>query len=208
MEARNLRRIRLRPEGAPVSSFRGPSYTALSGSGGMIAAIAPRSTGAEPHESALSGLDEGTLESRPGKVDLGHRLAVHFHPALGDQASGLAGRGDSEVIDEQRRQVDLISVREGRLGHLLGSLVLAHDPGEVLLGVVRSFAAVLALDDSAGQSELRLHRLALRRVAVEAEPPPWREQFVRDRHGLSEQLCGELVYPAVVPDRLRHPVAA
>ena len=83
----------------------GTSYTALSGSGGMIATRSPPSSGGKPHEPPLSGLDERLLQPSPGNVDLGDRLAVDLDRALGDQTPRLAGRTYPEVFDQQRRQM-------------------------------------------------------------------------------------------------------
>src|SRR5207253_3787197 len=112
---------------------QGLSYTALSGSRGMIAAIRPRSSAGKPHESTLPGLDEGPLELGPRHVDLAEGLAVDLDPTLADQAPRLARRAQPEVLDEQGRQMDGIAFGQRRLGHLLRRLVFADDAGEVLL---------------------------------------------------------------------------
>ena len=79
----------------------GTSYTALSGSRGMVASLSPESSTGKPHESTLPGLDEGTHEGTPLNVDLRRGLAVDLDPALGDQAPGLARRTDTEMVDQQ-----------------------------------------------------------------------------------------------------------
>ena len=73
----------------------------------MVAALRGVSRHPKPHESALPGLDQGAVERLPRKVELGHDLAVPLHSALGDQAASLTRRSDTEVLDENRRQVHL-----------------------------------------------------------------------------------------------------
>ena len=87
----------------------GTSYTALAGSGGMIATQGPPSSSTKPHESPLSGLDERAVEAGPRYVDPGRRSAVDLDAALGDETSRLARRADPEVLDQERRQVNGIA---------------------------------------------------------------------------------------------------
>src|SRR5512133_1142663 len=125
----------------------GTSYTALSGSRGMIATRSPQSSGGKPHESPLSGLDQGSLEAGPRNVDLGGRLPVDLDCALRDQAPRLACRADAEMLDQERRQMDGISRRQRRLGDVRRGLAFAHHSREVLLGLIRDLCSVGALAD-------------------------------------------------------------
>ena len=101
-----------------------------------------RSSAAKAHESALSGLDESSVQPGPRQIELGHRLAVDLDRSLGDQTARLAGRADAEVIGQQGRQMERVARRELGLGHVLRRLMLAHDAGEMLLGPRRGSGAV------------------------------------------------------------------
>src|ERR1700675_3257805 len=113
----------------------GTSYTALSGSRGMIATRSPQSSGGKAHESPFSGLDEGPLEPGPRNVDLGGRLPVDLDGALGDQAPRLARRAHAEMLDQKGRQMDGISRGQLRLRDVCRGIAFAHHPCEVLLGL-------------------------------------------------------------------------
>src|SRR5436190_18924896 len=134
----------------------GTSYTALAGSGGMIATQSLPSSDGKPHESPLSGLNEGSLELSPRHVDLCHRLAVDLDPALGDETPCLARRADAEVSDEQGREVDRIPGRQRRFLDLFGCLVLADDTREVILCPSRGFIAMPPGDNPTSELELPL----------------------------------------------------
>src|SRR5437867_13236060 len=137
----------------------GTSYTALAGSRSMIATRSPPSSSGKPHESPLSGLDEGPFEPGPRDVDLGRRPAVDLDPALGDQAPRLARRAHSEVLDQESRQMKRISRRQLGLRNVCRSLAFAHNTREMLLGLGRGFRPVRALDDEPRECELRLQRI-------------------------------------------------
>src|SRR5882724_6819578 len=166
----------------------GTSYTALSGSRGMIATRSLPSSGWKPHESPLSGLDEGPLEPGPRDVDLGRRLPVDLDRTLGDQAPRLARRAHVEVLDQESRQVDGIPRGQLRLWDVCRGLAFAHHSREVLLGLARGFRSVRAFDDEPRESELRLHRLAARRFLLHDEPVVGLQQLVGQTHGLAELL--------------------
>src|SRR2546427_12274448 len=117
----------------------GTSYTALSGSRGMVASLSPQSSAGKPHESTLPGLDEGTREGTPLNVDLRRGLAVDLDPALGDQSPGLARRADAEVLDQEGREVDQIAGRQLHLGDLFRRPLVADDTREVILAPRRAF---------------------------------------------------------------------
>src|SRR5687768_15391803 len=51
-----------------------------------------RRSPSEAHETALSGLQEGVLQSSPRKVEVAHGLAIELDAALRDQAPRLARR--------------------------------------------------------------------------------------------------------------------
>src|SRR5437763_12964212 len=101
------------------------------GSRGMIAAIAPRSSRGKPHETALSGLDERPFQVLSGNVELRYRLTVDLDRPLAAQASRLAGRGDPEAVDQQRRQMDRISGRQRSLLDVGRGFVLTNDAGQM-----------------------------------------------------------------------------
>src|SRR3989442_4216565 len=89
----------------------GTSYTALSGSRGMVASLSPQSSARKPHESTLPGLDEGTREGTPLNIDLRRELAADLDPALGAQSPGHARIADTEVLVHEAGYVDPIHRR-------------------------------------------------------------------------------------------------
>src|SRR6266480_6326178 len=100
----------------------------------MVAAPRGVSSSAKAHESALSGLYEGPVERPQRQVEVTDRLAVHLDRALGDQTARFARRADPEVLDEERRQMDLAVAREHHLGYLLRRRAFPDHAREVLLG--------------------------------------------------------------------------
>src|SRR2546429_9668811 len=146
----------------------GTSYTALSGSRGMVASLSPQSSARKLHESTLPGLDEGTREGTPLNVDLRRGLAVDLDPALGDQAPGLARRADAEVLDQEGREVDRIAGRQLHLGDLFRRPMVADDTREVILAPRRAFLPMPPRDDPAGELALPLHRVGPMTLAARA----------------------------------------
>src|SRR5439155_14907867 len=140
----------------------------LVGSRGMIAAIDPRSSGPKPHETPLSGLNQGSLQPLARHVEVGGRLPVDPHAALGDQTARLTGRGDTQVFHEQGRKMDRIPVRKGGLRDLLRRLMLAHDAGVVFLAGTGTVHSVPTRDDASRELELPLHRVYGMRALVDA----------------------------------------
>jgi hypothetical protein len=69
----------------------------------MVPALRGVSSAAKAHETTLSGLNEGSVESLPRQVDLLHHFAVHLDPALGYHPPRVACRADPEMLDEKRR---------------------------------------------------------------------------------------------------------
>src|SRR6266545_4987686 len=138
----------------------------------MIAAMGGRSSGAKPHEPALSGLHEGAFEPGSRQIEVGDRLALYFDASLGDQPPRLAGRSDPEILHEQGRQMERVAGGKRRLLHVVRRLVFAHHTREVLLPAPRSLLSVPPADDAACELELPLHGVLRMLAPVDEELPP------------------------------------
>src|SRR3954447_18542676 len=137
--ARGLQRCRVlasypsASEGAPVSSYR-DFVTPLVSGRRMVAARRGVSSGPKAHESAFSGLYERPVEGVSREVEVVDGLAVQLDGALRDEAPCLARRRDPEMLDQERRQMNLPVGCENRLRDIVRRRALAHHAREVLLG--------------------------------------------------------------------------
>src|SRR5436190_14750237 len=164
------------------------------------------SSAGDPHELTLSGLDQGALEALRRQLDLADRLTVDLDATLLDHAPPVTIRLP-ELVAKQLRQVDVTAVdrRNGNLG-LLRRAALADHAREVILAALDAVRAVCAVDDEARELELRLQRVAFRRLSLHDEPIPLRKQRIGDAHRLSELLLGRLTKADVVSTGRAHSV--
>src|SRR5581483_2456047 len=88
--------------------LQGLSYTARSGSRGIVARPGPASTGNEANEAALPCLEHAAVELRPRMVVAGKRAAVQLDSALVDRPPPVARRL-AERRGEERRQMQGIA---------------------------------------------------------------------------------------------------
>src|SRR5947207_11003058 len=123
--ARGLQRCRvlasypIASEGAPVPRYKDALTPPRRGDRRMVAPPRGVSSGPKAHKSALSRLYESPVERLQRQVEVADGLAVHLHRALRDQAARLARRADTEMLDEERGQMNLAVTREHRLRHLV-----------------------------------------------------------------------------------------
>src|SRR6476619_3359445 len=85
------------------------------------------------------------------------RLSAELDPALVDHAAPVARRF-AQLLRQERRQVDL-RLGHAYLGDVVGRLVLADHPREVLLTSPRPLLPMPARDDPPSELELPLHRI-------------------------------------------------
>src|SRR5436190_15697819 len=173
----------------------------------MIAALCGRvSSAGNAHELTLSGLDERASKALRRQLDLADGLTVDFDAPLLDHAPPVAVRLP-ELVAQQLRQVDLAAVdrRHGNLS-VVGRAAFADHAREEILAALDAALPVCALHDEARELELRLQRVAVRRLALHDEPIPLRKQRIGDPHRLSELLLGRLTKADVVPTGRAHSV--
>src|SRR5207302_2875502 len=84
--------------------LQGLSYTAHSGSRGIVARAGPASNANKPQEAAFSRLESDAVEIGPRDVVPGDRVSVQLDPALVDRPPPVARRL-AELRREECRQV-------------------------------------------------------------------------------------------------------
>ena len=155
-----------------------------------------------------------TCSTRPSssataKVELGHRLAVEAHAALGDVAPGLRARHRRTCSARSSGRWTTPSAgveHDGR--HVLGHLARDVDAVEGGLGLRRGGLAVEAGHERARERALGVARRdALRRRRAEQQVVPARHRGVGDRERLAVHLGRRVGDADVVAERLRHLLA-
>ena len=124
----------------------------------MIEARSSRSSAAKAHESAFSGLDEGSVERLPRQVELLHHLAVHLQPALGDHSPRIARRADLQVLDRSVRDVTgafykvQVMIRDGDVGRWPGYDAMSYPLLAPSEQAEAARAAIIAADAATSDS--------------------------------------------------------
>ena len=159
----------------------------------------------EAHEAALSRLHERSREPFARQIDVAHDLAVDLDRALGDQPPRLARRAEPEPLDEQRRQVERIALRQ--------RLLRAPPPGAWPSRTTRVKWSSAARAASSPQERPTMKRARASfassgspagRLPLPDQAVPLGQQLVRDAHRAAEHLLRRRRQRDVVPDRGAH----